>query len=97
VRRLVAEFVTWLPDLRLGRGLVPYSLGPVTRYRLHDASVALLDWRLDEVGRREVDLPAGARLLAATPDLVGVVAADPATLTVIAGDRRVGLPTMAHR
>jgi hypothetical protein len=93
VRRLVAEPVTWRSDLRLGHDLAPTSLQPVTRYRLHGGTVTALDWKLDPSRSVDVDVPATARLLTATPRLGHVVAADAATLIIwtARGARRVPL------
>src|SRR5204862_529127 len=55
-RHVTANLVSRLPDLQLGHDLAPVTLDPITRYRLLDGTVLVLDDRLQPAGRLSVDL-----------------------------------------
>jgi hypothetical protein len=59
--------------MRLTRHLAPYPRQAVRRYRVHGTTVTPVDAALRDVGARQVDVPPGTSVPAATPDLAGVV------------------------
>ncbi|WP_250035563.1 hypothetical protein [Paractinoplanes maris] len=88
MRRISAELVHRLTDLRPGHDLAPVGLGVMARYALTGGTVVALDEQLRAVRRRDVDVPGGGKLLAATPDLSSVVLGARDHL-VVHGDRTV--------
>lgn len=87
-----AQLVTEPRGLDLGHDLAPLNLEPTTRFRLVRGSVSRVDDDLATGDGRRVDLPANAKLLAATSDLrYAVAVADGAVLLVGEGVRPLGL------
>jgi hypothetical protein len=92
VDRVEAILVAEYPDLDLGRDLAPpIAMWPTDRFRLRDGTVTVLDQALAGAASRVTSLQAGARLLAASPDLRFVVAAAGGELIVL-GETEWRLP-----
>ncbi len=91
VETIAAELLAWKPGPDLGRAVAPPSMQRCPRFLLREGWVHRLDAVLEPASGRRVDVPAGARLLAATPDLSSIVAAVD-DLLYVEGDHAFGLP-----
>lgn len=95
MRRIEAEWVRGLPDLRLDRVLAPQSMEPVVRYHLSDGTVSALDEQLQPIQRLSLDVPPTAELLAASPDLATVVVTDTRRVIIMAAGRPIPVEIVA--
>jgi hypothetical protein len=92
VDRVEATLLAEYPDFDLGNALAPpAAVWPTERFQLRHGTVMALDQTLAGVASRAISQPAGARLLAASPDLRLVVSAVSGDLVVL-GEAEWRLP-----
>lgn len=76
MREVNAELLAELPGVHLDRDICPITMQPGPRFRFRSGLVECLDSGFKQTATRHLEMPSTVRILAASPDLSVVVAAD---------------------